>query len=494
MNKSLILTLLTWTLCAQVTPAPVLPPAPPPAPEAHQEFFGAHLQRSMTLLATSSKQRRWPVKVMLYGQSIVGSSVLTKMVDTFLRERFPDADITLENRAIGGFGADRLVRTEEHDLYPYYPDLLIFHVYGGDKTGELERIISNVRRYTTADIVLFNHHQTRDGRADLDFGPKVFRYLAQKYDCELVDISTEWPRYLADNHFEPGRMLRDNVHPNPDGLALLTTLIGRHLQYNPLFSAPSGYDTVRWYEAKRAPDEGRPDEIVFAGEPWKIDAASGGVIGAARSSRLQLKFVGNRVDIIAAHIAAAHTGDTGKLGTAKILVDGKPPSRNSRLYAVTLPSRGPQTWFPCIRRVRFEALPLAEDWTLRVTEMNPDATRFRFQVTGSKTGLDGTGNSWEKFVSRSGRVSIEPRDWMLADIMKIFKQTEPPPVGYEVKWSVTAMHVDEYQAPDTADTAKVYVTTAAQGLENAAHTIEIIPNGDGAVPIEALQVYRPPMK
>ena len=466
--------------------AQVRPYVPEPAPEPNQALFGAHIQRSMTLLATSNAAHRWPVKILLYGQSIVGSDVLTHDMQAFLQARFPFADITLENRAIGGFGADRLVRTSLHDLYPFYPDLLIFHVYGGEKSGELERIFSNVRRYTTADIVVFTHHQNRDGKGDLDAGPKWFRYLAEKYDMEIVDISTEWPRYLQDNHFEPGRILRDNVHPNEDGLALLTTLIGRHLQYNPLF--PSGsIDRVRRYEARRALDEDVLDEIVFSGQPWKNDTE--GAIGESPAGTLRLSFDGNRIDAIAAHVK-----DLAKTGSAKILIDGKPPSENPRLYALTLPSKGPGTWMPAIRAITYAKLPLVEDWTLRVTEINADATQVRFTVTGSKTGADGEGTNTEKFISRSGRVVIEPRDWMLADIMKIFKQTAAPPVGYEIKWSVRPMFVDRYQPAAAADPAKVYATTLAQGLTNGPHSIEIIPNGDGPVPVEALQVYRPPLR
>jgi hypothetical protein len=41
---------------------------------------------------------------------------------------------------------------------------------------------------------------------------------------------------------------------------------------------------------------------------------------------------------------------------------------------------------------------------------------------------------------------------------------------------------------------KVDATTVAQGLTNAVHTLEIVPNSDGPVPIEAIQVYRPPLK
>ncbi len=462
---------------------------PPPADAPNQAMFGGHIQRSMALLATSSAERRWPVKVLIYGQSIMGSSIFTGMVEQLLRERFPYADLTLENRAIGGFEAERLVRTSVHDVYPFYPDLLIFHDYGGERSGELERMISNVRRYTTADIVMTDHHQTRDGKADLEFAAKFRRYLAQKYDCELVDLSVEWPRYLQDNHLEPGALLKDNdnVHPNQQGLALMTALIGRHLVSNPLYPSGSGFQMVRWYEAKRPVDEGATDEIVFTGAPWKVDAE--GVIGGSRTSGLKLQFDGNRVDVI-----AAHTQGLGNPGSAKILIDGKPPSEDKNLYVCTLPSKGPGTWFPSIRRVSFASRPLVEDWTLRITEINSDATRFRFRVTGSKTGFDGEGTSWEKFTSRSGRVVIEPRDWMLALIMQIFHQTAPPPVGFEVKWSVVGMFKDVYSSPITDDHGKVYATTVAQGLTNARHTLQVIPNGNGPVPIEAIQVYRPPMR
>ena len=125
---------------------------------------------------------------------------------------------------------------------------------------------------------------------------------------------------------------------------------------------------------------------------------------------------------------------------------------------------------------------------------NQDATSLSFEVSGSRTGPDGSGTNTEIFVSKSGRVKIEPRDWMLAQIMKIFKQTDPPPVGFEVHWSVFPMFEDTYRIADTSDLAKVYETTLFQLAANTHHTVEIIPNGDGVVPIEALQVYRPSLR
>jgi hypothetical protein len=38
------------------------------------------------------------------------------------------------------------------------------------------------------------------------------------------------------------------------------------------------------------------------------------------------------------------------------------------------------------------------------------------------------------------------------------------------------------------------VLTLAKGLSNGSHTLEIIPNGDGAVPIESIVVHEPPLR
>jgi hypothetical protein len=452
----------------------------------NQELFGAHIQRSMTLLETSSAEHHWPIQILMYGQSIVGNSGFTDMMRAYLSHRFPFADIQLENRAIGGFTGERLVRTAVHDLYPFYPDLLIFHVYGGQNTGDVERIIANVRRYTTADIILFNDHKRQDEEIS-DSSAKFFGYLASKYDCELVDVSAEWPRYLQEHALQPTQLLRDGiVHPNVDGYALLTQLIGRHLRFNPLYRDPWDVN-VRSYEAKRPLTESVNDEINLTREGWSL--GNEGILGAGRNAALRLEFEGNRVDIV-----TAHTKDVEAGGTASVLIDGKPPSEAVSTWAFTRPSEGPGTWFPAVRRISHSAPLLSEDWTLRITRINDDATDFDFEVVGSQTGQDGRGSSKRPFRSNSGRVLIAPEDWMFADIMKIFKQTNPPVVGFEVHWKSLPMFVDKFQAPATPDSAKVYKTTLAQGLTNGKHTLEIILNGDGLVPIESIQVYRPTLR
>src|SRR6185437_13984277 len=99
--------------------APVDPrnfPAPLPAKDPSQ--FGLGIQRTMTLLATSTPSHHNHVRVVFYGQSITEQE-WSKQVAADLRKRFPRADLEIENRAIGGFASQLLIRPAEHDIYPY---------------------------------------------------------------------------------------------------------------------------------------------------------------------------------------------------------------------------------------------------------------------------------------------------------------------------------------------------------------------------------------
>lgn len=44
------------------------------------------------------------------------------------------------------------------------------------------------------------------------------------------------------------------------------------------------------------------------------------------------------------------------------------------------------------------------------------------------------------------------------------------------------------------DPTRLDFITVVQLIENGPHTIEIIPNGDGAVPVKAIRVFQPPLR
>ena len=457
----------------------------PTVKRRNEEFlYGSRIQRFMTLLSSVHKTRRQPVSILIYGQSITGSKIFTDNLREYLEKEYPNAIFNITNRSIGGFGGEQLVRTAEHDLYDTCCDLVIFHVYGGEEHGELETIFSNIRSRTTADILLLNHHINSENT--IDYNESSYSYLnfiANKYNCELVDVTKEWAYYLIDNDLEAKDLLRDNVHPNRHGNWLLVQLIGKHLRLNTLFPS-NWYNQVQTYYVNTATDSRSDSPVRFKKGVW--NKMNDVYYGENSNDSLVLKFHGNRIDIIAGIIPTSE-----KLGSAKIRIDGKPVSSYSSLYAITRPSAGPGTWWPLIRQVRHSKDLIPEVWTMHVDKVNADSTIWTFSVYGSKTGFDGSGNSDETFISKSGRVVIDKEDFMFLRIKDNFGQIAN--TGFEVKWKVYPLFKEIYQAPLIKDPSIVHKTTIVQGLTNESHTLEIIPTGDGIVPIEAIEIHRPPL-
>jgi hypothetical protein len=444
---------------------------PLPAPAKNESHFGANIQRTMTLLATSNPKHRHPVRILFYGQSITKQDWWRDVADD-LKQRFPDADLIIENRAIGGFDSSTLIRPAEHDLYPFYPDLLIFHVYGSEE--DYESIIANVRRRTTSEIAFHSDHITWlptlpflndeaklnsyewHEQHSLEWLPKI----AEKYGCELIEIREPWKQYLKDNWLKPKDLLTDNIHLNDHGNFLLGKLVKRQLRYNPKFSNKAWNKLVKTYQ-------------VGKDVKWK-------------NGKLILEFEGNRIDVIAAPV------QDSQFSPAQILIDGKKPSEFPELYTITRPSNVVGVDWPAIIQVSSEKPLIVEDWTARITEINADASQFKFEVFGSKTGFDGQGVSNEKFVSKSGRVVIEPRNWWLNSAYDYSGQ--PIPKGFEIKWQVKPMFVDNYVVPKIENSSKEHFTTLAQNLSNSKHQLEIIADNNQMVPIQAIRVYHPPLQ
>lgn len=441
---------------------------PPPKLAQDDSKFGAGIQRTMTLLATSTPEHRNQVKILFYGQSITKQKWWVDVAND-IKKRFPNADLVIENRALGGFDASRLIRPAEHDLYSFYPDLTIFHVYGGDE--DYEAIIANIRRRTTSEIAFHSDHISwlptgtdADSFDDLKtyewHNYHSFHWLAQiaeKYGCELMEIRRPWRQYLKDNNLQPKALLSDNIHLNEQGNFLLANLVKPHLRYNPDFPNDLWKNLVRNYQ-------------VGTDVQWK-------------DRQLVLEFEGNRIDAIA-------TNNNINSASARILIDGKKPSEFPEPYTITRPSNAVGVDWPAIIQVSSEKPLIVEDWTAKITEINQDSSQFKFEVFGSKTGHDGNGVNEKKFVSNSGRVVIEPKNWWLKTSQEFSGKSTPK--DFKIKWQVKPMFVDNYIAPKIDNPTIEFSTTLAQNLKNGKHTLEIIADKNGKVPIQSLRVYKPP--
>jgi hypothetical protein len=452
-------------------PLHVMKPAfPAVASDPSAPPMGAGIQRTMTLLATSTPERRNAVRILFYGQSLTKQE-WTRAVADDLRARFPNADITFANRAIGGYASPLLKRTLSHDVYAFYPDLIIFHDFGGEP--DYEYMISEIRSQTTAEILIQNDRPDALTVSPPPTDPKKLRgyewmnrhntewlpQLAARYGCEIVDVRGPFVEYLNAHGLKPADVLYDGTHFNYEGDHVIAELTSRHLRYDPSLPRKPWENLARTYEI------GRDVQWI--------------------NGKLDLEFEGNRVDVIAGWADPYYGGE------ADVRIDGRRPSEFPELYDIARPSDTFSVDWPGINHIGAEKPLQVEDWKLKILEVNADESRLRFDVSGSRTGPDGAGVSTERFVSTSGRVVIEPQDWTFARSFDLSHR--PTPVGFELTWSVVPMFLDVYREASVEDLTREQVSSLAIGLTNTKHKLNLIARGPNPPAIRAIRVYRPPI-
>jgi len=419
----------------------------------------AFIQRTMKTLEESTAENPAHVRVMFYGQSITAQA-WTQIVQKQLARRYPTVHFEFRNAAIGGYTSNVLVRTADHDLYPWYPDLLLFHVYG--PMEPYEEIVKRVRERTSAEIVIWTSHLNIVSPAEPDKintshdeRAEKIREVAPKYDCMLIDLREKWRKHLAETGLAVKDLLSDSVHLNPQGCELYARLIGEELVRDPsLGDNPKAAGTIR---------------TIAADAPEVVRGADG---------RITLRFTGNRV-------VAVSDGSGAAGAKAAVLLDGQPMEGVKELWAISRPSVGPAgIWMPAVNHIGFERPLLEEEWTLTcLPDSTPDGQKIHFKLQGTATGDDGEGWNTERFVSRSQRAIVEPADWRVAWTLGYRKATLPE--GFKVTWRSYPMLTRTYE-PRPAGTRTLLV----QGCASQAHELTLIPEG-GPLGIGAFVVHAP---
>jgi hypothetical protein len=466
MNLKFVPLLLLTTACALAADFPA------PKTLGDVESYGRNIQRTMRLLTESTPEKRNTVRVLFYGQSIT-EQAWSKLVAGDLRARFPNANLIIENRALGGYASQLLVKTAETDLYPFQPDLLIFYVYGAH--DKYEDIIRRTRERTCAEILMQNDHVTKpeqfteetdpakatiqSGKWDAFMNHNWLPFVAKKYGTELCDQRSLWKQYLKDYDLEPKALLKDGVHLNPHGEYVMAEFVKAYLRRDAKFDPAPAEQWVR---------------TLTVGTDVKWDQASG---------KLRLEFEGNRVDVVCRSGKAA--------APAAVRIDGKKPSEFPELYGFTRALAKPGSKWPPVAPITSEKQRQVEDWTMEVRRDPANEKLFTFTLTGSKTGPDGEGRSDAKFVSNSGRIVIEPTAWNVEFALGVLAGLKPLPEKFTVRWSVVPHCTDEFVAPEIKDPSIETTVTLAQGLPNTRHTLEI--TGSVAESISAIRIYRPPL-
>lgn len=378
-------------------------------------------------------------RVLFYGQSITKRVWADKVAES-LRTKYPEIAFDFQNLAISGFVSNNLVRTAEHDIYPYYPDLMIFQVYGPWK--EYEEIVRTTCERTTAAVVIQTNHvdvsyhdHSKEQLRTYDTTRQ--KEVAVKYGCPVADVNTKWREYLKVNNLHASDLLADQVHPNAKGDELMAAIVFEEIKDLPVFKQRIRGQEIGLDKVSRRPDES-----------------------------LELHFEGNRVEAVGTGLVAG--------APIEMQLDGTPVASIKECWAATRPSALGKPfvvwWQPAIKQVGFAAVPVEEEWTLTcLPDSAPDGKPVRFKVAGSLTGEDGEGSSAERFVSKSGRVVIEPSDWMIASALSV-KKTIPLPTNLTVKWKTYPLFAKE--VPPT-EAGKAFLLI--QGMPNSEHTLTLRP-------------------
>ena len=444
----------------------------------NKEYFGTKIPRTMSLLENSTSHIPQNMKIQFYGQSIVGGLDQNLIINK-LKEKYPTVKFTIIKNPIGGFTAPSLARVAIHDLYHQYADLIIFHVYGGDKSGDLENIFINIKQKTTAEVIVFNHHiayagenkEAQKKRTLSDFyGSKSIELLANKYNFEFVDVRKTWEDFISLNpEINIKSLLKDGVHPNKLGNELLAYSILQHFNYNPYlqFIESNIYDIL----LKEARHEESPNELKFKG-----DYILSNNLELRKDSELSFNFIGNRVDIF--------PSSENKDSQIEILINGIKASDISSLYYITRPTSNFKMWWPAIKRVSLSnnKSPIIQKYNLEIFNINRQSKTFSFKLYGDKSGFDGEGNNKENFLSNSKLISINKNDFTVFQSERISKKETPE--NFKVFFEIKSL------AKDNITISNSNQITLFKGIKNELNSITIKVK-EGKLLLDKIRIYKP---
>jgi hypothetical protein len=437
-------------------------PFPQPEP-VETGSFGKHISRTMNLLATSDINNKRNVKILVYGQSISVQKWWLDVKQDLIR-RFPNANIIMENKAVGGFSTGYLYKTIESDVASFYPDLILLYDEGSNLY--YDSLLCKIRSFTTAEVAMNTDHYTGANHWSDTMACYLLPALAAKYHCELWPFRDLWKHYVERNNIPPKNLTTDGTHLNDAGNYLMAALTKPFLNYNPAIQPdPDGLMTR--YMVGR--------DVGFSGDT------------------LTLTFQGNKAEVI------TRPSCFTSADSARILLDGHRPSMFQGCYFASRPfnAKG-ETWpweMPGMIRVRHLVPWTNEEWTCIFTKAEEPYSDFAYKISGSASGSEGTGTALRNFISPSKRVVIQAGDgedggdWHLQRSFKVLGTKVVP--GDTIKWKTYSICTDLYIPAPATDPAVENITTLFQGISNTTHTVQIIRCGHSKPPITEIRVYRP---
>lgn len=369
-----------------------------------------------------------------------------------LPKRFPKTKQVEYRKMVGNSCPWQYLRGwARHLVIPDQPDLVITYTIGDP--ADLEKLLIELRRHTTADIIVPSiHWRERDiplwgqseNAADQDVA--AVREVCRRHHVEFVENRRDWAAYLTANKLPVPALLKDAVHQSDYGAHIINSNILAH------FRVPQAFSYESASREKLIQPERQSDGSFTA------------------------KFTGTRLDL------NGITAPDG--GTFRVLIDEKSAlETNAWLMSYVQPDTknakegkgaNPRDQSPHGITLGQKILP--QIWTLVMTSDSGDYT-----LTGSITGPDGSGNAFKPFTSVSGQILIEPDLW---------RRAERNRTGDRFTFEVKPAILDEVSFQGEAGGR--IVLRLAQMLSNGEHTLRLVPIKPGTVTIKALQAFQPP--
>ena len=194
------------------------------------EHSGQYTSRTMSLLSQSTGKKKNTVKILVYGQSI-SEQKLWLEVKRDVISSFPNANVIVENKAIGGFAAQLLYKTVEMDISSFYPDLVLLHDYGDNRY--YDTVLYTIRSRTATEIAIMTDHYTGENKWSDTMSYHILPALAEKYKCDIINIRDPWKQFLKENNLEPSKLLKDSIHLNGYGNFLMSELVKPLFTFKP---------------------------------------------------------------------------------------------------------------------------------------------------------------------------------------------------------------------------------------------------------------------
>jgi len=391
-----------------------------------------------------------------------------------IRKRFPNAPKIVYKKMVGNSAPWQYSRGwARHLVIPDQPDLVLIYTIG--KPKDLDRLIAEIRRASTADIVVPSiHWRVRDkklwGKSEraVDQDVAQVRAICKKYGVEFVENRKEWAEYLKANNLQIEDLLKDAVHQSRYGAKVINMNIARHVNAPGSFA----YDA----ESRERRLQSETDSVGADRKQWRV--TGGRIRSAKKGARLEVKFTGNRIDLIGVK--------SPKGGSAKVLIDGKPadeapvffvgyvtPNKNNHSAKRT---DRPRDQSPHGVTLGKNIVP--QKWTITMTSDDGN-----YKLVGNVAGPDGEGNASKPFTSNSGQIIIEPDLW---------RRAEKNRTGDTFTVEVYRCALGEVSFK--GQEGERFRAKLVQNMANGPHTLEIVANGDGDVAIDAFDVFEPPLK